>query len=132
MSWCSIRLAGAKAMAKAIGDNNRLLTLDLSHNSFTNETIDLITQSLSRNMMLCELNLRGNQFINRSDATIKENPTLLITGKENQLYKMIVAAATNQTLKIFRVRKRNPIFPFSSFSSVRTKSYRCSMFDDNA
>ena len=106
MSWCSIRLTGAKAMAKAIGDNNRLLTLDLSHNSFTNETIDLITQSLSRNMMLCELNLRGNQFISRFDASVKENPTLLITGKENQLYKMIVAAATNQTLKIFRVRER--------------------------
>lgn len=106
MSWCSIRLAGAKAMSKAIGDNNQLLSLDLSNNSFTNETLELITQSLSRNMMLCELNLRGNQFIIRFNATVKENPTSLITGKENQLYKMLVTAATNQTLKIFRVKKR--------------------------
>lgn len=103
MSWCSIRLTGAKAIAKAIGDNNRLLTLDLSHNSFTNDTLELFTQSLSRNMILCELNLRENQFVCRFDATIKETPTLLITGKENQLYKMLVAAGTSQALKIFRV-----------------------------
>lgn len=116
MSWCSIRLTGAKAMAKAIGDNNKLLTLDLSHNSFTNDTLELITQSLSRNMMLCELNLRGNQFISRFDATVKDNPTMLITGKENQLYKMIVAAAINQTLKIFRVMKNKSFYLILMFS----------------
>jgi hypothetical protein len=37
--------------------------------------------------------------------TVKENPAILITGKDSQLYKMIVAAATNQTLKIFGVKK---------------------------
>ena len=106
MSWCSIRLAGAKAMAKSIGDNNRLLALNLFHNSFTNETIDLIANSLSRNMVLSELNLRENQFISRYDATVKETPSILITGKDCQLYKMLVAAATNQTLKIFHVTKK--------------------------
>jgi hypothetical protein len=56
-------------------------------------------------MTLCELNLSGNQLISRYDGTIKENPLVLITGKDCQLYKMIVAAATNQSLKIFRVKK---------------------------
>ncbi|CAF4272632.1 unnamed protein product, partial [Rotaria magnacalcarata] len=50
ISWCSIRLLGAKALAKAIGDNNKLVSLNLSSNSFTNDTLELITQSLSRNM----------------------------------------------------------------------------------
>jgi len=56
-------------------------------------------------MTLCELNLCGNQLISRYDETIKDNPLILITGKDCQLYKMIVAATTNQTLKIFRVKK---------------------------
>lgn len=92
-------------MAKAIGDNNKLISLDLSYNSFTNDTIDLITHSLTRNVILCELNLCGNQLVCRFDMTVKENPAILITGKDSQLYKMIVAAATNQTLKIFGVKK---------------------------
>ncbi len=66
--------------------------------------IDLITNSLTRNMMLCELNLRDNQLICRYNITIKENPLILITGKESQVYKMFVAAATNQSLKILRVK----------------------------
>jgi hypothetical protein len=56
--------------------------------------------------MLCELNLSGNQLISRFDVKIKENPKILVTGKDSQLYKMIVAAATNQSLKIFRVKKK--------------------------
>jgi hypothetical protein len=118
ISWCSIRLTGAKAIAKAIGDNNKLIFLDISHNSFTNDTINLITNSLTRNMMLCELNLSGNQLISRFDVKIKENPKILVTGKDSQLYKMIVAAATNQSLKIFRVKKKKFLIylKFSLFS----------------
>ncbi|CAF3594160.1 unnamed protein product [Rotaria socialis] len=101
ISWCSIRLLGAKALAKAIGDNNKLVSLNLSSNSFTNDTIELITQSLSRNMTLYDLNLHGNQFICRYDMKFKENPSDLTTGKESQIYKMMVAAATNQSLKTF-------------------------------
>ena len=104
VSWCSIRLTGAKALAKAIGENNKLISLDLSHNSFTNETIDIFTHSLKNNMTLCELNIRGNQLICGYDLSIKENPLNLINGKDSQLYKMIVAAATNPPLKIFRVK----------------------------
>jgi hypothetical protein len=96
---------GAKALAKAIGDNSKLISLDLSHNSFTNDTVESITSSLARNTTLCELNLRGNQLISRYDGTVKENPSILITGKESQIYKMIVAAATNQSLQILRVEK---------------------------
>ncbi|CAF0979777.1 unnamed protein product [Rotaria sordida] len=107
VSWCSIRLMGAKALAKAIGDNNKLISLDLSYNSFTNDTIEILTNSLTRNMSLCELSLHGNQFICRYDATIKENPSLLITGKDCQVYKMIVSAATNQSLKIFRLGRNH-------------------------
>lgn len=98
-------MTGAKAIAKAIGDNNRLLSLDLSHNSFTNDTIVLLTNSLKSNMILNELNLRENQFICRFDTTIKENPLNLINGKDALLFKLIHAAATNPPLKIFRVRK---------------------------
>ncbi|CAF3366478.1 unnamed protein product [Rotaria sp. Silwood1] len=107
ISWCSIRLMGAKALAKAIGDNNKLISLDLSYNSFTNDTIESLTTSLTRNMSLCELNLHGNQFICRYDATIKENPSLLITGKDSQIYKMLISAATNQSLKIFRLGRNH-------------------------
>jgi hypothetical protein len=57
-------------------------------------------------MALCELNLRGNQLVSRYDGTVKQTPSILITGKDCQLYKMIVAAATNHSLKIFRVKKK--------------------------
>lgn len=56
--------------------------------------------------MLNELNLCGNQLICRYDGIVDENPSILITGKDCQLYKMIVAAATNQSLKILRVNKK--------------------------
>jgi hypothetical protein len=102
-SWCSIRLMGAKAMAKAIGENNRLASLDLSHNSFTNDTLVSITSSLTTNTALSELNLRGSHFISRYEGPVKENPDSLITGKNSQIYDMLLAAATNQSLKIFRV-----------------------------
>lgn len=124
ISWCSIRLTGAKALAKAIGDNNKLMSLDLSHNSFTNDTIELITNSLTRNVTLNELNLSGNQLICRYNGAVDENPLILTTGKDCQLYKMIVAAATNQSLKIFRVK--NQYFLLKKmifFDLVRTKSY---------
>jgi hypothetical protein len=105
VSWCSIRLLGARALAKAIGDNNKLIALDLSNNSFTNETIEHLTNSLTRNMILCDLNLSGNQIFCRYDGRIKSDPSILIIGKESLVYKMLVAAATNQSLKIFRVKK---------------------------
>lgn len=103
ISWCSIRLTGAKALAKAIGDNNKLISIDLSSNSFSNDTVELLTTSLTRNMTLCELNLHGNQFFSRYEIQLKENPSTLTTGKDCQIYKMLVAASTNHTLKILRV-----------------------------
>ena len=103
LSWCSIRLTGAKALAKSIGDNAKLLSLDLSHNSFTNDTIDLLANSLKNNTTLSELNLRGNQLICRFDQTIKDNPLSLVNGKDSLLFKLLQAAATNSALKIFRV-----------------------------
>ena len=106
LSWCSIRLRGAKALAKSIGDNNKLISLDLSHNSFANDTIELIKNSLTRNTTLYELNLCDNQFVCRYNGSIKENPLILINGIESQMYKMIQSASTNQGLKIFQVGKK--------------------------
>lgn len=103
VSWCSIRLAGAKAMAKAIGENSRLETLDLSHNSFTNDTLVSIKSSLETNTTLHELNLRGSHFISRYEGPVKENPDILISGKDSQIYDMLVTAAKNQSLKSLRV-----------------------------
>ncbi|UJR27321.1 hypothetical protein I4U23_008614 [Adineta vaga] len=102
-SWCSIRLKGAVATAKAIGENNRLETLDLSYNSFTNQTIPFITNSLTSNSALLELNLRGSHFISRFEGEVKIKPDCLINGKECQIYDMFVAAATNQSLKILQL-----------------------------
>ncbi|CAF1418044.1 unnamed protein product [Adineta steineri] len=102
-SWCSIRLSAAKEMAKAIGENNRLESLDLSHNGFSNDTLGSITSSLSSNSALTELNLRGSHFVCRHEGADKYKPDRLITGKDCQLYDMLVAAATNQSLKIFRL-----------------------------
>jgi len=96
---------GARALAKAIGDNNRLISLDLSNNSFTNDTIGFLTNSLTRNMVLNDLNLSGNQLCCRYNTRIKEKPSILITGREALVYKMLAAAMTNQVLKIFRVNK---------------------------
>ena len=90
-------------MAKAIAENNRLEILDLSYNSFTNQTVPSITNSLTSNSALSELNLRGSHFISRYDSAVKENPDLITTGKNCQIYDMLVAAATNQALKLLRV-----------------------------
>ena len=105
VSWCCIRLAGAKAIAKAIGDNNGLISLDLSYNSFTNDTLPLFTQSFTKNNTLHELNLRGNQLINRYDPTNKDMTKALTTGVQSQLCKMLAAASTNHAMKIIRVRQ---------------------------
>jgi hypothetical protein len=106
----------------------------LSHNSFINDTVESITRSLTRNTTLCELNLRDNQIISRYDGTIKENPNKLITGEASQIYKMIVVAATNQSLKIFRVKniylKIKSKESSCSFSLVRRKSYRYTLCND--
>jgi len=117
---------GAKAMAKAIGENNRLASLDLSYNSFTNDTLVSITSSLTTNTALSELNLRGSHFISRYEGPVKENPDSLITGKNCQIYDMLLAAATNQSLKIFRViflLKKNLNNFIILFLLVRRKSY---------
>lgn len=98
---------GARAIAKAIGDNNKLISLDLSNNSFTNDTVEILTNSLTRNMILKDLNLFGNEIFCRFDTRIKNDPSVLIIGKEAMIYRLFVAAATNQSLKIFRVKKRN-------------------------
>jgi len=97
---------GARALAKAIGDNNKLISLDLSNNSFTNDTIEFLTNSLIRNMILKDLNLFGNEIFSRYDIKIRDDPSILLVGKEAFIYKMLVAAATNQALKIFRVKKK--------------------------
>ena len=104
MSWCCIRLAGAKAIAKALSDNNGLISLDISYNSFTNDTLPLFAQSFEKNNTLEELNFRGNQLINRFDVNNKDMVKYLTTGVQSQLYKMLVAASTNHTMKIIRVR----------------------------
>jgi len=96
---------GARALAKSIGDNNKLQSLDLSNNSFTNETVEILTNSLTNNLTLKELNLLGNEIFCRYDTRIKADPSILVVGKEALVYKMFVAAATNQSLKIFRVKK---------------------------
>ena len=103
-SWCGIRLAGAKAMSKAIGANVRLASLNLSFNSFANDTIGMITRSLRRNCTLRELDLRGNQLIGQYDAAIEKNPAAMVTGKHSELFQLIVAGATNHALRILRVR----------------------------
>ncbi|CAF3294130.1 unnamed protein product [Rotaria sp. Silwood2] len=107
ISWCSIRLKGTRALAEAIGENNKLISLDLSYNSFANDIVELLTNSLSRNMILNVLNLSGNQIFCRYDIKIKEGPSILIIGKESLIYKMFVAAATNQALKIFQIGKNH-------------------------
>ncbi|CAF0797887.1 unnamed protein product [Rotaria sordida] len=107
VSWCSIRLMGARALAEAIGSNNKLISLNLSNNSFINDTVEFLTNSLTRNMTLNILNLSGNQIFCRYDTRIKEDPSILITGKESFIYKMFVAAATNQALKIFQIGKNH-------------------------
>ena len=99
---------GTRALAKAIGDNNKLLRLNLSNNSFMNDTMEQLTESLTRNMILQELSLASNEFFCRYDTRIKSDPSILLVGKEAIIYRMFVAAATNQALKIFRVMS---IFP---------------------
>lgn len=94
---------GTRALAKAIGDNNKLLKLDLSNNSFMNDTLEQLTESLTRNMTLQELSLASNEFFCRYDTRIRGDPSILLVGKEAIIYRMFVAAATNQALKIFRV-----------------------------
>lgn len=86
-------------MAKAIGDNNKLLSLNIANNSFTNETVDILIESLTRNVILVELNLEGNHISCRFDSRIHHDPSILIIGKEALCYRLLVAAATNQSLK---------------------------------
>lgn len=105
-SWCSIRLSGARAMAKAIGDNNKLIGLNLSNNSFANDTLPILNESLKRNLVLIELNFEGNHFVSRYDSKIREKPTILINGEESLLFKFLVSAGTNQSLKRFRVNEK--------------------------
>lgn len=95
---------GARAIAKAIGDNNKLTTFNLSNNSFANDSVEILTNSLTRNMILKELNLTGNEIFCRYDTRINNDPSILIIGKEAIVYRMLVAAATNQSLTIFRVK----------------------------
>ena len=103
-SWCGIRLAGAKAMAKAIGTNVRLSSLNLAFNSVANDTVGMLTRSLRRNCTLHELDLRGNQLIGQYNAAIEKSPATLVTGKQSELFQLIVAGATNRALRILRVR----------------------------
>ena len=90
-------------MAKAIGDNNKLLSLNISNNSFTNETVEVLIDSLTRNLILVELNLEGNHISCRYDTRIRHDPSILLIGKEAVCYRFLVAAATNQSLKRLRV-----------------------------
>ena len=114
-SWCSIRLSGARAMAKAIGDNNKLIGLNLANNSFANDTLPILIESLKRNVILTELNLEGNQIFSRYDSRIREKPTILINGEESLLFKFLVAAGTNQSLKRFHVTNdRRLVFSIAS------------------
>ncbi len=115
---------GARALAKSIGDNNKLQSLDLSNNSFTNETVEILTNSLINNLTLKELNLLGNEIFCRYDTRIKNDPSILIIGKEALIYKMFIAATTNQSLKIFRVKEIKYLFMiisklFSFFSQEK-------------
>ncbi len=114
VSWCSIRLMGARALAKAIGDNNKLATLNLSNNSFANDTVEHLTNSLTRNSVLKDLNLSSNEFFCRYDTRAKDDPSILIIGKEALIYKMLVAASTNQALEIFRVQIKFLTFLFEN------------------
>lgn len=114
-SWCSIRLSGARAMAKAIGDNNKLLALNLSNNSFSNDTLAILADSLKRNVILLDLSFEGNHFFCRYDTRIREKPSLLTTGEESLLFKFLVAAGTNQSLKKLGVSRGVQIV--RSFSS---------------
>ena len=95
---------GARALAKSIGDNNKLLKLNLSNNSFTNDTLEYLTDSLTRNLILKHLNLSSNEFFCRYDTRIINDPSILIIGKEALIYKMFLTAATNQTLQILKVK----------------------------
>ncbi|CAF3149449.1 unnamed protein product [Rotaria socialis] len=107
ISWCSIRLSGTLAIAEAIGDNNKLLSLDLSNNSFGNDSLDKLTSSLSRNMILNFLNLSENQISSRYTTQIKEDPSILLVGSESSVYKLLVAVATSQALKQFQIGKNH-------------------------
>ena len=102
-SWCSLRQTGAQAMAKAIGDNNKLILLNLSHNSFGNSVVEILIDSLSRNLTLAELNLEENEISARYTSETHRDPKSLINGKEAFVYRLLLAAATNQSLKQFRV-----------------------------
>jgi hypothetical protein len=105
---------GARALAKAIGDNNKLATLNLSNNSFANDTVEHLTNSLTRNSVLKDLNLSSNEFFCRYDTRAKDDPSILIIGKEALIYKMLVAASTNQALEIFRVQIKFLTFLFEN------------------
>jgi hypothetical protein len=88
----------------------------------------LLTTSLTRNLVLNELNLSGNQIFCRYDTRIKSDPSILIIGKEALVYKLFLAAATNQALKIFRVKMIYSSLDILSdlfFFLVRKKSSRC-------
>ena len=98
---------GARALAKAIGENTKLISLDLSSNSFTNDTVEILTNSLTQNKNLNILNLSGNQIFCRYDTKIKEDSSSLIVGREAIIYRMLTAAATSQGLKILKVERKD-------------------------
>lgn len=109
--------------------------MNLSHNGFGNEIVDKLTNSLSRNMTLNYLNLSGNEFFARFNTQIREDPSILIIGKESSVYKMLAAAATSQALRKFHVFKLQIFFfhnliPF--FVLAWKKSSRCTMCYDYA
>ncbi|CAF0889784.1 unnamed protein product [Didymodactylos carnosus] len=104
LSWCSIRLEGAEAIANAIGDNNKLISLNLSYNSFNNDSIAIIANSLKRNVTLQQLNLKGNRLTAKYDLNIRDDPKLIL---KMELYELILAAATNQALKILRLGRNH-------------------------
>lgn len=110
ISWCSVRLTGTTALAKAMGDNNHLRKLNLSNNRFSNETLEILIRSVQRNVILEEIDLSSNQFIIRFEPSYEKNPAPIITGSESLLYKLFLVASTNQNLKIFRVKSIFRVF----------------------
>ena len=120
-------------MAKAIGTNVRLASLNLSFNSVANDTVGMLTRSLRRNCTLHELDLRANQLIGQYNADIEMRPAILVTGKQSELFQLIVAGATNRALRILRVRvdsNRGDAIDVSF--SVRTESDRRTLHHDPA
>lgn len=88
---------------KSIGDNNKLLSLNLSFNSLTNHIAETLADSISHNQALLELNLEGNKISCRYEKEIEDHKNVLINGSESFVFRILKAALTNQSLKKFRV-----------------------------